>query len=102
MSKKPNEEDLLRQLRELESISTSKELSKIIVRIVDLVALLDMEVQVDTKKWRRAEQSLERLASLAELDIRDKQIQRIRKEVLRIIRDSTNRLVLSTIKPGRN
>lgn len=102
MGKESTEEALLRQLGELERIETSKELSKIIVRIVDLVALLDLEIQADVRKWRRAELNLERLAALAELDIKDRQIQKIRREVLRIIKESTNRLVLATIKPGRN
>jgi len=98
----PAQEDLRRELDELERIQTSKELSKIIARIVDLVALLDLEIQADVKKWKRVELSLEKLAALAELDIKDRQIQKIRREVLRIIRESTNRLVLATIKPGRN
>ena len=102
MSNKTSEEEIRRQLRGLEDVTTGKELSRIIVRIVDLVSLLDMEIQVDRKKWKRAELSLEQMARLAELEIQDKQIQKIRKEVLRIIRESTNRLILATIKPGRN
>lgn len=102
MANRPTEEDLRAQLGELDKIQTSKELSKIIVRIVDLVALLDHEIQVDVRKWKRAELGLEKLAALAELDIKDRQIQKIRREVLRIIRESTNRLILATIKPGRN
>jgi hypothetical protein len=102
MSIKANGEELLLQVGELQNLTTSKELSKIIVRIVDLVALLDMEIQADRKKWKRAELSLEKLAALAELDIQDKLMQKVRREILRIIKESNNRLILSTIKPGRN
>ena len=81
------------------------ELSGIIVKICDLIAREDMAIQIKLRELRHTADSLEKLAYQAEYKIKASQINVIRKAVKKIVKDSTNRLVLASllkILPGDN
>jgi glucan phosphorylase len=97
-----DEKGYLKNLDNTPGIDTRKELNKIIEKIADLIAAEDMDTAIALRQWRTKEMSLEKLAQVAELEIRSAQIGKIRAGVLKILKDSTNKLVLAAIKTGRN
>lgn len=77
-----------------------KELAELIVKIVDIIQEENIRIEVDIKKWKLREENLEKLAKITELKIQKSAVKQIRKKVLLVLKGSTNRLIISTIKPA--
>lgn len=79
------------------------ELASLIKQIVDLISNEDMRTELQLRREREQQtETLEHLARLAELKIQSKQINKIRKEVLGILKRSTNKFVVATIESSEN
>lgn len=90
------------EIAELDKIKTGREMARVITRIIDIVMKEADQVSSDLAAWERAPLSLDRMAALAELEIKQKQLNKIRKGILKAIKESTSRLILAASKPGRN
>jgi hypothetical protein len=90
------------RLKAIDSPSMEAELTAIIIKIVDLISDEDMRTEINIREWRHKKDSLEKLATQAELKIRSYQIRKIRREVLSILKTSTNRIIISTIETPSN
>jgi hypothetical protein len=92
----------LLRLVAIDTIKKEKELTVIITRIVDIIAAEDMDTEKKIRELRNQTDSLDNIAGLVDLKIQAKVINRIRKAVLKVIKESTNKMILSTIRPGEN
>jgi hypothetical protein len=86
----------------IDGIKQQKELTSIITKICDIIAAEDMSIEVKIRELKTHDDSLEKMAGLMDLEIRAKVINKIRKSVLAVIKTSTDKMILSTIRPGEN
>lgn len=77
-----------------------EELSRLIVEIVDLVRDQDLENEREIKTWESSPDSLTKLAALTERKIKRAEIGKIKKGIARIIKASSNKLIVATIQLG--
>lgn len=86
----------------LDGIKTEKELTKIITAIVDELVKEEKRLSLDLEDsdYSILEDSISKYAWQAELKIQIRQLQSTKKMILKILKKSTNRLVLATIELG--
>lgn len=87
----------------LDGIRTEKELCKIITAIVDFVTEEDHRINKEQLLTAMHQGfDLDRLAMTAQLKIEAKQIKRIKKAILIILKRSTNKMIVATIAMSGN
>lgn len=79
-----------------------KELSIVISRIVNVLVIERSRIEVELVKWQTQRDSIEKLGRVTELKIQKIQIDRMQKEVSKILKTSENLIILSTITPANN
>lgn len=87
----------------LDGIRSERELGKIIQQIIDALIAEEKNIAIERGQWiDMPGNELEKLATLAELKIRIKEVNRIKKSVLCILRRSTNNLIIATLRDVDN
>lgn len=79
-----------------------KELSIVISKIVNVLVVERSAVEVELVSWQTQKDSIEKLGRVTELKIRKIQIDRMQKEISKILKTSENLIILSTITPAEN
>ncbi len=83
----------------LDGIRTERELSAIIVSIVDAIIAEDKYCLEELAKWRgMAGTDLDKVAYMAEVRIRLEEIGRMKKSILRILKKSTNKMIVASLE----
>lgn len=80
----------------------NNELASLIKQIVDVVSNEDMRIEITLVGRKKMINTLENMAAQAELKIRSKQVNDIRRKILDILKASTNRLIIATVEYWEN
>lgn len=79
------------------STPLNKELSEIIAKMTDILVRREEAIRKDLAYWTFQPESLERLAKLAVINVKKKQIEAIKKDFSGIMKGSENRIILSVM-----
>lgn len=78
------------------------ELVRLVSHIVDIITDEHKLIEAELLLWKMKPHDLDRMANLAELKIKSKQIKNLKKKILSVIKTSTNKLIISSIKMEEN